>query len=45
MQSPQGEAVVTYVDRHDMGYMFMAPELSVNELVWLVSRTDLVGPQ
>jgi anti-sigma factor RsiW len=40
-----GEAVVSYVDRNKMGYMFMAPELSVNELVWLVSRTDLVGPQ
>lgn len=45
MESPQGQAVVTYVDRNNMGYMFMAPELSVNELVWLVSRTDLVGPQ
>jgi anti-sigma factor RsiW len=40
-----GQAVVTYVDRNHMGYMFMAPELSVNELVRLVSRTDLVGPQ
>ena len=40
-----GQAVVTYVGRNRMGYMFMAPELSLNELVWLVSRTDLVGPQ
>jgi anti-sigma factor RsiW len=45
MESAPGQAVVTYVDRNNMGYMFMAPELNVNELVWLVSRTDLVGPQ
>jgi anti-sigma factor RsiW len=40
-----GRPVVTYVDGSRMGYMFLAPELSVNELVWLVSRTELVGPQ
>jgi anti-sigma factor RsiW len=45
VESARGQSVVTYVDRNNMGYMFMAPELSVNELVWLVSRTDLVGPQ
>jgi hypothetical protein len=45
LETPQGQPVVTYVDRDNMGYMFMASELSVNELVWLVSRTDLVGPQ
>ncbi len=45
LESPEGQSVVTYVDRNHMGYMFMAPELSVNELVWLVGRTDLVGPQ
>jgi hypothetical protein len=45
LSSPDGQPVVTYADRNHMGYMFMAPELSVNELVWLVSRTDLVGPQ
>jgi anti-sigma factor RsiW len=45
LPSSDGQAVVSYVDRNRMGYMFMAPELSVNELVWLVSRTDLVGPQ
>lgn len=45
LESTEGQAVVSYVDRNRMGYMFMAPELSVNELVWLVSRTDLVGPQ
>ena len=45
LESAPGQAVVSYVDRNNMGYMFMAPELNVNELVWLVSRTDLVGPQ
>jgi anti-sigma factor RsiW len=45
LPSPDGQAVVSYVDRNRMGYMFMAPELTVNELVWLVGRTDLVGPQ
>lgn len=45
LESQDGQAVVSYVDRNRMGYMFMAPELTVNELVWLVSRTDLVGPQ
>ena len=45
LESPEGQPVVSYVDRNHMGYMFMAPDLTVNELVWLVSRTDLVGPQ
>jgi len=45
LESPDGQPVVSYVDRNHMGYMFMAPDLTVNELVWLVSRTDLVGPQ
>lgn len=45
LESAPGQSVVSYVDRNNMGYMFMAPELNVNELVWLVSRTDLVGPQ
>lgn len=43
-QTANGQAVVSYVDRNHMGYMFMAPELSANELVWLVSHTDIVGP-
>jgi len=40
----EGKAFVTYVDpaRH-MGYMYMAPELTVNELVGVVG--GLVGPQ
>jgi len=37
-----GKTLVTYVDGH-MGYMFSAPALSANELVWLVGRTNLVG--
>ncbi|HUJ63173.1 MAG TPA: zf-HC2 domain-containing protein [Kofleriaceae bacterium] len=37
-----GQVMVTVVAKH-MGYMFMAPELSTNELVWLVGRTTLVG--
>lgn len=44
-QTSDGQSVVSYVDRNRMGYLFMAPQISVNELVWLVSRTDLVGPQ
>ena len=38
-----GHVAVTTVDGNHMGYMFMAPELSTNELVWLVGRTSLVG--
>lgn len=38
-----GHVAVSTVDGHHMGYMFMAPELSTNELVWLVGRTSLVG--
>jgi hypothetical protein len=41
----QAQAVVSVVAPNQVGYMFMAPELTVNELVWLVGRTDLVGPQ
>lgn len=38
-----GHVAVTTIDGNHMGYMFMAPELSTNELVWLVGRTSLVG--
>lgn len=38
----QGRTVVTAIDANHMGYMFMAPALSTNELVWLVGRTQLV---
>lgn len=40
-----GRKVVSYVDEAGRGYLFMAPQLTVNELVWLVGRTDLVGPR
>ncbi len=39
-----GHVAVTTVGANHMGYMFMAPELSTNELVWLVGRTSLVAP-
>lgn len=39
-----GKTAITYVDSsHHIGYMFMAPALDVNELIWLVG--GLVGPQ
>ncbi|NVB84398.1 MAG: hypothetical protein HOV81_38845 [Kofleriaceae bacterium] len=38
-----GTRAVSYVDGAGRGYLFMAPQLTVNELVWLVGRTDLVG--
>jgi len=37
-----GRTMVTYVDGNHIGYMFMAPELSVNELISLVGRMNLV---
>ena len=40
-----GHTVVTCVDRNRLGYQFMADQLSVDELVTLVSKTALVGPQ
>jgi anti-sigma factor RsiW len=39
-----GHTMVTYVDANHIGYMFFAPDLSANELVWLVGKTSLVGP-
>ena len=44
-ESKKGEAVVSYVAPNRVGFMFVAPELSVGELISLVSRTNLVGPQ
>jgi len=38
-----GHVAVTTVGANHMGYMFMAPDLSTNELVWLVGRTSLVA--
>jgi hypothetical protein len=43
-ETDDGTSMVSYVDQRRMGYMFLAPELSRNELIWLVGRTDLVGP-
>jgi anti-sigma factor RsiW len=37
--------VVSYVAPNRVGFMFIAPELPVDELISLVSRTNLVGPQ
>jgi anti-sigma factor RsiW len=41
----QPQAVVSYVSPNRVGFMFVAPELSVSELIGLVSRANLVGPQ
>jgi Putative zinc-finger len=40
-----GHTAVTCVDGRHLGYMFMAEELSIDELVSLVGKTSLVGPQ
>lgn len=45
MQSPEGVNMVSYVDAEGLGYLFMAPQLTPNQLVWLVGRTNLVGAQ
>ena len=37
--------IVSYMAPNHVGFMFMAPELSVQELVGLVSRTNLIAPQ
>jgi anti-sigma factor RsiW len=39
------QAVVSYVAPNRAGYMFIAPELSTNELLDVVSRTNLEIPQ
>jgi anti-sigma factor RsiW len=44
LEADDGTKMVSYVDDHRMGYLFIAPALSTNELVWLVGRTDLVVP-
>ena len=40
-----GHTAVTYLDANHMGYMFSAEGLPVDQLVTLVSKTSLVGPQ
>lgn len=39
----QGWLAVTYIDADHMGYAFVAPELSADELIRLVVSTDLIG--
>jgi anti-sigma factor RsiW len=41
----RGRAVVSYVAPNRVGFMFVAPELTVNELIGLVGRANLVGGQ
>jgi len=41
----RGRAVVSYVAPNRVGFMFIAPELSVRELLTLASRANLVAPQ
>jgi hypothetical protein len=40
-----GHTIVTYLDAAHHGYMFLADELPATELVKLVGRTGIVGPQ
>jgi hypothetical protein len=40
-----GHTAVTHVDSRHIGYMFMADQLSADELVELIGKTGLVGPQ
>jgi anti-sigma factor RsiW len=43
-ESKDGQTVVSYVAPNNVGFMFVAPDLSTDELLRLVSRTNLVGP-
>lgn len=45
LQTEDGREMVSYVDSNHFGYLFLAPGLSTEDLVRLVGRTDLVGPQ
>lgn len=45
LQADDGKQMVSYVDSSNIGYVFLAPEISTDELVRLVGRTDLVGDQ
>jgi hypothetical protein len=40
-----GHTAVTHVDANHIGYMFLADQLSPDELVALIGKTGLVGPQ
>ena len=39
------QPVVSYVGPNRLGFMFVAPELSANDLISLASRVNLVAPQ
>jgi anti-sigma factor RsiW len=41
----QGLPFVTYIDKNRNGYMFTSESLSAEELIDLVGKTSLVGPQ
>jgi hypothetical protein len=45
MQADDGNKMVSYVDKRGIGYIFNAPEISTEDLVSLVGRTELVGDQ
>jgi anti-sigma factor RsiW len=44
-QRGQAQAVVSYVSPNGVGFMFVAPELSVQELIGLASRANLISSQ
>jgi hypothetical protein len=45
LESEDGNQMVSYVDNSGIGYIFLAPAISTDELVGLVGRTELVGEQ
>jgi anti-sigma factor RsiW len=44
-QNGNSVPVVSYMAPNHVGFMFMAPELNAQELLGLVSRTNLIAPQ
>ncbi|HUS27833.1 MAG TPA: zf-HC2 domain-containing protein [Kofleriaceae bacterium] len=45
LRAEDGNQMVSYVDNRGIGYIFNAPEISTEDLVSLVGRTELVGDQ
>jgi mycothiol system anti-sigma-R factor len=45
LQAEDGNQMVSYIDNRGIGYIFNAPDISLDELVKLVGRTELVGEQ
>ncbi|HTL38444.1 MAG TPA: zf-HC2 domain-containing protein [Kofleriaceae bacterium] len=45
LDTEDGNQMVSYVDKGGIGYLFLAPALSTDELVKLVGRTELVDEQ